>query len=382
MRKIYITGSIVCIFLIAVITSSFIYMDKKSSRPAFSNGHIANLNTRGSSLESKTYQTSATLGAIGDVLIHDAVYKDAYNHGTYDFDKMFKPVMPYLKNPDLLVANQESMIGGKQIGLSSYPSFNSPYEVGDTLKEAGVDMVTIANNHSMDHGEKALLSAISYYNKLKLPYTGAYKDLEDSDTLRILTRNGISFAFLAYTYGLNGNVLPEDKPYMVNMFNINTVIQDIKNAEKYADVVVVSTHWGNEYERLPSPEQKEWAHMMAGAGADVIIGHHPHVLQPIQWIKTNGKQALVIYSLGNFLSGQIRDYKDIGGILIVKVTKKVSNKTKQVAIDSFSFIPTYVTSEDRENFRVLPLAQADKMGLVKKPESYTETMAHMSQWAK
>ncbi|MBM7691380.1 poly-gamma-glutamate synthesis protein (capsule biosynthesis protein) [Peribacillus deserti] len=382
MKKNYITGAIVCVFLIVLISTSILYIDKKSNRPENSSGRFTSLSTRGSSLETKNYQTSATLGAIGDVLIHDVVYKDAYRKGTYDFDKMFKPVMPYLQKPDVLVANQESMIGGEKLGLSSYPSFNSPYEVGDTLKRAGVDIVTIANNHSMDHGEKALLSAISHYNKLELPYTGAYKNWEDSKSLRIMSRNGISFVFLAYTYGLNGNVLPKDKPYIVDLFDIHSVVKDIAYAKKFADVVVVSTHWGTEYQRLPSQEQKGWAERMAEAGADVIIGHHPHVLQPIQWVKANGKQTLVIYSLGNFLSGQIRDYKDIGGILTVKVTKKVRNKSKQVSVDSFSFIPTYVTSQNRKNFRVLPLSQAEKMGLIKKPESYTETMAHMSQWAK
>ncbi|WP_026695795.1 CapA family protein [Peribacillus kribbensis] len=380
MKKLLLAG--IAVLLLVLGLSVFLLKDLQDERTkGSSEPQMNSLPLRNDSLNHKNYQhTSATLGAIGDVLIHDRVYKDAFHNGKYDFDPMLQPVKKLLQKPDLLIANQESMIGGTQIGLSNYPSFNSPFEIADTLKRNGVDIVSISNNHSMDHGEKALYSAIGHYNQLGMPYTGAYKSLEDKMRLRVLNRNDISFGFLSYTYGLNGNVLPKNKPYLVNIFDIHTVLEDIKHARNQVDVVVVSTHWGTEYERMPSKEQMKWADEMAKAGADIIIGHHPHVLQPIQWIQHSGKKTLVVYSLGNFLSGQTHDYKDIGGILTVKVNKTVTNKTKEINLENYQFTPTFVTSSKQKHYQVLPLKEAEEKGLVQKPESYQETLAHMSAW--
>ncbi|QGQ44858.1 CapA family protein [Metabacillus sediminilitoris] len=319
----------------------------------------------------KTY--TASLSAIGDVLIHDRVYNPAHiGNGKYNFVSHLKQVKPYLEKADITVANQESMIGGTKIGLSSYPSFNSPHEVGDALKHSGVDIVTLANNHTLDRGEDAIQSAITYWNKIGMHYTGSYVSLEDQRKIRIIEKNGIIFSFLAYTYGTNGIKIPNDKQYLVNLIDENKIKKDISSAKGISDVVVVSLHFGKEYQRLPNEEQIQLARQLALAGADIIIGHHPHVLQPMEWIKReDGRRSIVAYSLGNFFSGQTGDYKDIGGIMQIKVDKIVKNDETIITLKEPLFIPTFVDS----NYYVTPLA------MINGNESlYNEIKNHMKKW--
>lgn len=324
-----------------------------------------------SKVNNKTY--TASLSAIGDVLIHDRVYNPAYiGNGKYNFVSHLKQVKPYLEKADITVANQESMIGGTKIGLSSYPSFNSPHEVGDALKNSGVDIVTLANNHTLDRGEDAIQSAITHWNKIGLDYTGSYVSAEDQSRIRIIEKNGIIFSFLAYTYGTNGIKTPNDKQYLVNLIDENRIKKDISSAKGISDVVVVSLHFGKEYQRLPNEEQIQLAMQLAQAGADIIIGHHPHVLQPMEWIKReDGRRSIVAYSLGNFFSGQTGDYKDIGGIMQIKVDKIVKNDETIITLKEPSFIPTFVDS----NYYVTPLAMING-----KESLYNEIRNHMRKW--
>ncbi|MDY0406917.1 CapA family protein [Virgibacillus sp. 179-BFC.A HS] len=174
------------------------------------------------SLENREPKTikdqTITLVAIGDILIHDRVYVDAQSENGYDFKPFLKQVHPYLQKADIMIASQETMIGVTEIGLSSYPSFNSPYEVGDALKDAGVDIVSIANNHTLDRGETAIQNAISHWDKIQMPYVGAFKNSQDQRKLRIIhTDAGISVVFLSYTYGTNGIPVRDGKGYLVNL---------------------------------------------------------------------------------------------------------------------------------------------------------------------
>lgn len=265
-----------------------------------------------------------TLGAIGDILIHDWVYNDAKTKTGYDFKPMFEHTKSLLSTPDLLLANQETILGGINIGISSYPMFNSPQEVGDALIDAGVDIVSTANNHSLDKGVKGLDASLDYMDQIGLPHVGTSRTPSEQQTLKILRKNGIKVAYLSYTYGTNGIPVPAGKEYLVNLIDENAIIKEIKRAEDEADVVVMSIHWGNEYELQPTEEQKKLAETLVNEGVDIIFGHHPHVLQPMEWIdRKDGGQSLVVYSLGNFLSGQMRDYKDIGGLATVEVTKYI-----------------------------------------------------------
>ena len=334
--------------------------------------------------EPQVVVTSATVAAVGDVLIHGSIYKDAYTGDTYDFDKMFTEVKPYLEETDITFANQESMIGGKEIGLSTYPRFNSPFEVGDALQRAGVDVVSMANNHTLDHGEKAIMNAINHWDSLDVAYVGAYKNTEDRNEVRTLEKNDITFAFLAYTYGTNGIPVPEEKPYLVNLIDKKQIEADISASKQEADVIVVSLHFGDEYERMPSEEQRELVQFVADKGAHLIIGHHPHVLQPVEYIKSElGHDAFVIYSLGNFLAAQEAKhdhFRRIGGILQVQIEKTQRGDESTIRILSPSFLLTYIYFTNWKNYAILPLKEVTNNELPNAKQHYEEMKAHLSQY--
>lgn len=320
-----------------------------------------------------------TIGAIGDILMHDRVYKYAYNGHRYNFDPLFADVKSLLKKPDILTANQESTLGGLKLGLSSYPTFNSPHEVADALVHTGVDIVSTANNHSLDKGEKGIDSEAKYLNSIGLPHVGSFIDEEDREKLRILNKNGIKIAFLAYTYGTNGIPIPDDKDFLVNLINRDIMKDEIHRAKKVADVVVMSIHWGNEYQRFPTDEQKNLAQFLADEGADIIFGSHPHVLQPMDWIRTkDGRKAFVVYSLGNFISGQSGNYKDIGGMATIDISKQVSEKGSSITLSNPHFYPTFVSK--KKHYKVYPFEKAGPYGLSNPTVKYKEIQNHMFQW--
>ncbi|MBH0175835.1 CapA family protein [Fictibacillus sp. 23RED33] len=324
------------------------------------------------SQEPEEIKTDLTLAAVGDILIHDTVYNKAKTAKGYDFNRNFTSVKSYLTEPDITIANQETMIGGTQLGLSSYPSFNSPHEVGDALKANGVDLVTLANNHTLDRGEKAIVSALNYWNQIDVMYTGSYLTDKDRQNIRLIKRNDITLSFLSYTYGTNGIPVPTGKDHLVNLIEVERIKQDIKEARKLSDVNVVSLHFGNEYERMPNEFQKNIVKVVTEAGGDIIIGHHPHVLQPVKWeTARDGSKTFVAYSLGNFLSGQRREYKDIGGIVQLKVTKRQKGSEKTIELSEPKFLPTHVD----QAFVIQPMKDLPAM-----KKSYEEIKTHMKQW--
>ncbi|WP_127586289.1 CapA family protein [Paenibacillus koleovorans] len=301
--------------------------------------------------------SQVTLAAIGDVLIHNSVYRDAMlpNGGGYDFTPMFSQVRDMLQRPDLLMANSESIIGGSELGLSSYPLFNSPHEVGDALKDSGVDLVTMANNHAMDMREPGILAAAAYWDRIGMPYTGAFVSQEDHDRIRLLVRNDISFAFLSYTYGTNGIPVPANKPYLVNRTQDAAMENEIARAKQLADVVVVAMHWGSEDQMATNANQIELARRLSAWGADIVIGTHPHVLQPFEWVeREDGMRTLVMYSLGNFLSAQDQPLELIGGIGQIEVVKTVKNGAATITLQNPAFTPTYNRYENFRNYRIVP----------------------------
>jgi poly-gamma-glutamate synthesis protein (capsule biosynthesis protein) len=317
--------------------------------------------------------TSLTLAAVGDILIHDTVYNKAKTpSGEYNFNTNFASVKTYLAQPDITMANQETMIGGTQFGLSSYPSFNSPHEVGDALKENGVDLVTLANNHTLDRGEKIILSALNYWNEIDVMYTGAYTSKEDQQNIRLMKKNDITVSFLSYTYGTNGIPVPAGKNHLVNLIEAERIRADLLKAKELSDVSVVSLHFGDEYKRMPNDFQKEIVKLVTEAGGDIIIGHHPHVLQPVKWeTASDGSKTFVAFSLGNFLSGQRREFKDIGGIVQLKVTKHVKGEDISIELNEPKFLPTYV---DR-SFVIHPMKDLPEM-----KNAYDGIKGHMKQW--
>jgi len=323
-----------------------------------------------------------SVSAIGDILIHDRVYNDAKVDDGYDFYPMLSEVQPYLHDSTITFANQETMIGGVKLGLSSYPMFNSPQEVGDTLRDVGVNVVSLANNHTLDRGEEVILRAIEHWEELDMLYVGAYKNEADQKKIRVMeTEEEISVAFLAYTYGTNGIPVPKGKEYLVNMIDREQIAEDIERASEKANVTIMSLHFGNEYERMPNEEQKALVQFVADHGVDVVLGTHPHVLQPVEWVTgEDGNETLVAYSLGNFLSGQEGLYRQIGGILKFTIEKQTILGKEKLSIHSPKFLPTFNASENERRYRVLPMMEVTDDELPNAEENYEEIKEHMSQW--
>lgn len=363
-----------------VIASLILFMSMHESANAGLVGHNEkNVSPRALGVESKSYEQTITLGAIGDILIHDWVYEDAQTGNGYDFHPMFENVSSTLSQPDILLANQETILGGVELGISSYPMFNSPVEIGSAIKDAGVDIVSTANNHSLDKREKGLLTSLTNLDQLGIPSVGTYSSVEDQQTVTVMEKNGIKVAYLSYTYGTNGMPIPEGKDYLVNLIDKEAMKTEIHRARETADVTVMSIHWGNEYQRFPTDEQKELAQFLVNEGVDIIFGHHPHVLQPMEWLNaSDGRQALVVYSLGNFLSGQMRDYKDIGGMASIRVTKQIHSKGTSITLSEPSFYPTYVSNQKLQNYRIVPLQEAANFGLSDAGSMYNDILTHMT----
>lgn len=296
-------------------------------------------------------QTAAFLAA-GDNIIHNVIYWDALavtGGKSYDFHPMYADVKSEVKKFDFAFVNQESILGGTSNGLSSYPQFNSPQEVGNALVDTGFNIISTANNHSMDRGFAAVTSSCDYWkNKPSVITAGTYKNKEDYDQIPVLSKNGIKLAFIAGAWDLNGNNKPSGKNWCVET-DFTDILKKTVLARKMADVVVVSMHWGIEYENSPCSLQKTQAQQLADAGADIIIGNHPHVIQNIEWIQSNKKRSIVAYALGNFLSGQDDFRTMVGGFLELKIVKKGGT----VTLENPSFVPVVTCYENSgRNFRV------------------------------
>ena len=302
-----------------------------------------------------------TIGMIGDILLHDPLY-------TYeDYANSFEEVKAPLKEIDFLLANQESMPAGDLFPYSGYPTFNSPAHIIDGLKNVGVDMVSIANNHTLDRSEKGILAAIENIKLYDMPYVGAYTSEKDQNEPRIVTVNGITLGILAYTYGTNGILTPDGKDYLVARIDPDRISREVAELKELVDVTVVSMHWGNEYELTPNESQIDLAQVVADAGGDIIFGHHPHVLQQFDKLTgINGNDTHVFYSLGNFYSGQSIEYTDIGGIARLTIEKNMNPDLEgnPIKIRDASFYPTAVIEGEQGIFKVVPLISVENDKIV------------------
>lgn len=296
--------------------------------------------------------------AVGDNLIHreidDTVQRE---DGSYYFDDIYAPVKNIISGADLAILNQEVPCAGNEYGITGYPSFNAPTEVLDTAARLGFDVLTLATNHALDKGETGLVNTLNYLhtNYPDILTTGTSSSYEEYMTIPIIEVKGVKIAVLNYTYGTNDIPLPND--YSVNMLSDRTKIaEDIRRAKEWADFVIVAPHWGNEYQQEPSAAQREMAGFFANCGADLIIGTHPHVVQPMEWITcADGREVLVYYSLGNFVSAQAHFPRALGGM--AKVTLEVADGEVRICDNTLDFTVTYFTAENWtfDNFKVFML---------------------------
>lgn len=265
---------------------------------------------------------------VGDALIHEAVYVDAKTSQGYDFKPMFSEVKEIINKYDLKYYNQETILGGKEIGLSTYPRFNSPYEVGDAFLDMGFNLVSLSNNHTLDRGYDAIKNSRKYWNSkdgVIAIGSATTKEEEQKDKARILEKNGITYAMLAYTTTTNGLSSYGDT-FLVSEFDEEQVKKDVEALRDKVDVLMVSMHWGEEYTHVPTNQEKEIAKYLASLDVDIVIGSHPHVIQPIEYID----DTLIIYSLGNFISAQLYTYQLTGVMVSVNISQ---NEVDGIGLD-------------------------------------------------
>ena len=282
-------------------------------------------------VEPEIEPVTITLTAIGDMLMHEGVsIPGKQADGTYVYDYLFANVKDKIQAADIAIVNEEVMFGGDHLGNIGYPCFNVNSALGTGMVNAGFDVVLFATNHARDQHISGIQNTINFW-KEKHPDTtilGIHEDEESYNSITVKDVKGIKIAMLNYTYGLNGFILKEGEKHYVDLMDEehkDKIKSDLQRAEKMADIVVVFPHWGTEYVLEETEAEQEWAQFFCENGADLIIGTHPHVIQPVKWVESsNGNKALVYYSLGNFVSCQPRNYTMLGGMAQVAITKDKS----------------------------------------------------------
>lgn len=325
-------------------------------------------------VDDNNHSTSISLIMAGDNLINDKLYNAAKkDDGSYDFKSMYSYIKDIVKNYDLAYYNQETILGGSEIGVSSYPAFNSPYEVGDATIDTGFNLVSLATNHTLDRGEKAIINSLNYWNnKSNVLTSGSYLSNDDRNKVNIKEVNNITYTMLNYTYGTNGIKVPEGKEYLVNIWPCTgnnpdndtkyqeykeVVKEDILRVRDKVDLLIVAMHFGVEYTHVPTNYQIDMAEFLSSLGVDIIIGTHPHVIMPITYIN----DTLVIYSLGNFLSAQDtnNDYNTTVGLLSsIKITKNI-DKDNNSSIELSDLNNELIYTTNKDGYKIIPFSNPD-----------------------
>ncbi|MDR0302421.1 MAG: CapA family protein [Treponema sp.] len=290
--------------------------------------------------EPRITSSSLTLIAAGDNLFHITIINSSVKDGVYDFAPIYTEIKDIATKADLAFINQETVMAGESFGYSGYPRFNSPQSLAQTVADTGFDIVNQANNHAMDMGKSGLIATLDLWDTIEgITVIGARKAGEHA---KIVTKNNISLGFLSYAHSLNGIPLPVDSPDLVSMVNRDKMAQEIDALRPLCDFLIVSMHWGSEYELIePENEQTDLALFLAQHNVDLIIGHHPHVLQRAEAITLeDGRKTLCFYSLGNFVSNQDKKERILGGMMVVTFTKQESAlETAELSISDSGIIP-------------------------------------------
>ena len=291
---------------------------------------------------------NVTMSVIGDIMCHDSQYKDAYvkSDDSYDFSYVFSDIQKYIQTADIAVGNLETTFAGKARGYSNYPMFNTPEQLAYNLKTLGIDVLSTANNHSLDKGYSGLESTIKFLDDAGIAHTGTYTSEEEQDKILIQNVQGITMAFLSFTYGTNGIPVPSGKDYCINLIDEDLILKQIELAkEQNPDMICVFMHWGVEYHTVQNKTQEKLADLLFENGVDVILGGHPHVVQPMEKREVTledgtTKDGFLIYSLGNFISGQKTLDTQSSAILNIAITK--DGETGKISIDEATYVPVYM----------------------------------------
>lgn len=316
-----------------------------------------------STINESQKEETVDVTAVGDNLIHPAVYRDAEKaDGSYNFKPMYKPVKEDIKQADLAYVNQESPLGGDDRPYSGFKRFNTPSDVAGDLVDTGFNLVNGSNNHALDQGSKGLEHEVDVWKAFKnrVLFTGKYQSQSQRDRIPVKKVNGMEVSMLSYTYGTNG--LKSKHDYSINYLDKKLMKHDIQRAKKKSDAVIVSVHWGKEGSHKPTRVQKDYAKFLAKQNVDVVIGTHPHVIQPVKWVKgTDGHRTLVAYSLGNFLNAQMTgtESNELGGNLSFTLKEK-GNQVTVKNVEWKSLVNHFERKDvrypmKRTDFKVIPL---------------------------
>lgn len=368
---------VLCLFLFFIIlVAGLLIFNKYESNNKKTKPKKENVTTKKEEIiKEETNELSMVM--VGDCLIHRFVYTDASNgDGTYSFDKMFTEVEPLIKGYDLAFYNQESNIGGKSLGLSAYPRFNSPEEIGDSMVNLGFNLVSLANNHTMDKGEQGVINSVNYWKtKPGVYYAGQALSLEDRENnIKVLEKNGIKYAFFAYTTVTNGLLPPAGKEYLTNIYSKEKVQNDINKIKGKVDLIIVSMHWGEEYTTNPSSNQKQVARELSQMGVNLVIGNHAHSLQPVEMID----DTLVFYALGNFIAAQDTPDKQTGAIVTLNIKKENDGK---ITFSDVKADLIYTYFKGSKNFKVYPYSKLDNSLLNNKDSYYNKYKSVLTRYS-
>lgn len=297
------------------------------------------------------------LTMVGDALVHSPIYNFYRMGDTFDFNGLFTDIDSELEDSDLLYYNQESIIGGKSLGYSGYPRFNTPNEFGEAMITRGFNIVSRANNHTLDKGEAGVKNSCTFW--IDHPHvltSGSYCTPNERMIDNIHSKNGITYTLLSYTTSTNG--LTKKNDYDVDIYSDELVKSDVERLRDKVDVLLVAMHWGDEYKNEPNDEQRRIAKYLASLGVDIVIGTHPHVVEPIEWIG----DTLIIYSLGNFISNQSSegDYNRLIELMVsVDIYKTTVNDKVHIDLKNLETELLYMYSSHYRDFKVIAFSKLD-----------------------
>lgn len=362
---------ITCIALIAVVSLVNNFHSKSANNDIVHKDTQKEIEQESETQEIIKEPDTMQIVMVGDMLMHVPVLESGLQEdGTYNFDHVFENVKDTIETADFAIVNQETIFGGPEYGYTGYPSFNTPYELAHAEERAGFDLLLLATNHTLDKSGKGVQNCMTYLdeNLLELDYVGInHSQEEQNENIYTYEANGITVAVLNYTYGTNGIPLPSDKPYLVNLMEENKIRSDIQKAEAIADFTIVCPHWGTEYRLEPDSSQEKWVQVFLEEGVDLVIGTHPHVIEPIEWVRDDkGNEMLVYYSIGNFINGTSSighgvSNRMVGGIADVTLGK--DEETGEVEIIDNNVIPVICHMDKGTEYTVYYM------------EDYTEKMA-------
>ncbi len=335
---------ILLILLLFSFCSCSVVESSLSSNDTLPSTEKAEETTQKAEKEPEPADTTVTISMVGDILLHEKVSESGeMADGSYNYDHLFANVKEEIEDADIALVNQEVILGGRDMGITGYPSFNGAFEVGDSLVSAGFDIILHATNHTIDRGSAAVRNCIDFWetNYPEITYLGINSTAEAQSEIYVREEKGMKIAFLNYTYGTNGIPLPSDMPYAVNLLKAETLKRDIAKAEEIADFTVVLPHWGTEYVLEPDSNQEYWTDLMFECGVDLVIGTHPHVIEPVEVIEDEDHSMLVYYSIGNFINSTAQSGKGVanrmvGGIANVTLDK---NESGEVYIKDYGVTP-------------------------------------------